>query len=134
MTVPAAISYELLEDGRGRLLAPMVFYTPIKGYQIEREFYRLHPDGKLEVHAGYVWDFASGPAIDTPNMVRFSIPHDIFCELTNLRLLPWSVRKVSDRYFYDLHVKGKTPWIRAAWSWLGVSAYSQLVARWKDKA
>ena len=131
--VPGAISYELLENGNGRLLAPMVFYTPITGYAAVDAFAYLGADGVLVASEGFEWDFASGPAIDTPAMVRASIAHDIFCNMTNKRLIPWECRAKADKYFRELLKAYKVGPIRRWYSWAGVTAYSQLVARWKDK-
>jgi hypothetical protein len=131
--VPGAISYELLDNGHGRLTASMVFHTPITGYTALDGHAFLTPDGVLSADIGYEWDFASGPAIDTPAMVRASIAHDIFCSMTNKRLIPWECRAKSDRYFADLLKHYKVGKVRRLYSWMAVSAYSQLIAKWKDK-
>lgn len=129
--------YELIANGkRGRLLDAYSYHTPIKGYEAEimerTTRCRLAADGTLVVFFCTEWDFGSGPAVDTPAMVAASLAHDMFCELTNRRLIPWECRKMSDGYFlHILAACGNGPWRYARWA--GVSLYSQLVARWRDK-
>ncbi len=41
----------------------------------------LHADGWLEIKAGYCWDGASGPALDTRNFMRPSLAHDALYRL-----------------------------------------------------
>lgn len=41
----------------------------------------LHADGWLEIKAGYLWDGASGPAIDSKDFMRPSLAHDALYRL-----------------------------------------------------
>lgn len=135
-----SIHYDLI-DGIGVLKSPRTFITPIKQFKISlpNEGISLSTDGTLILSAGYTWDFGSW-AIDTPDMVEASALHDAICILTNKRMLPWRYRAVGDRLFRELLQSHQThrkwynplkhwPWVR----WAGVSAYSQLIARWRDR-
>jgi hypothetical protein len=44
----------------------------------------LTEDGRLLVTAGYAWDGASGPAMDTPTIMRASLVHDALYQLIRL--------------------------------------------------
>jgi hypothetical protein len=71
-------------------------------------------------------------AFDDPAMIIASAEHDALCHMTNARVLPWKVRAMADKRLRErLKEAGGTEW---RWfRWIGVSLYSQLIARWKDK-
>lgn len=50
-------------------------------------FVQLTLDGQLLIRAGYAWDGASGPAIDTPSFMRGSLVHDALYQLIRLGVL-----------------------------------------------
>lgn len=54
-------------------------------------------DGRLIIRAGYAWDGASGPAINTQSFVRPSLPHDAHYQLIRLGVLDESMRPAVDR-------------------------------------
>jgi hypothetical protein len=140
--------YELCRNNtHGRLLSDYVIRTPIKGYQVSYahgQFHcRLDVDGKLTVYAMSEWNFGNR-AIDTPAMVAASLPHDAFCHMTNSGRLPWSARRLADNFFSwmlrELGPRGGRLGLRtgltclsSGWRWLGVTANSQLIARWSRK-
>lgn len=134
--MPGGVNYDLIEVGkRGRLNEPEVFMGSITGYRVTFSngvlSFDLYPDGTLIVDKGSIWDFGSF-AIDTPAMVIASLEHDAFCEMTNHRVLPWSVRMEADkRFFARLGENGAT--VSRWWRTLGVMTYSQTVARWRDR-
>lgn len=136
MTSPG-INYETFNGGRnGRLLSDKVFTESVTGYRLDYSGggmrCSLYPSGTLVVYAGSEWDFGSW-AVDTPAMVVASLEHDVFCVLTNARVLPWSVRARGDKQFWNrLTEQGAT--VSRLWRVPGVMVYSQLVARWKDLA
>lgn len=140
----ANLNYSLTKDGRkGILQERVMFQTPIEGYHTTGRsdlLCRLYEDGTLAVEKGFKWDFGSG-AIDTPAMVYASLAHDALCRITNHRLVPWSVRAEADKYFRQLlkryqpegGIHGAIGWFSRWYRWAGVSLYSQLIARWRDK-
>ena len=50
-------------------------------------FVQVTLDGLLLIRAGYAWDGASGPAIDTPTFMRGSLVHDALYQLMRLDIL-----------------------------------------------
>lgn len=126
---------ERLRNGKMRFYGDYTFLDSIKGYSVrfDRDNFRcdLYEDGTLVIYAGSVYDMGSF-AVDTPSMIIASAEHDAFCNMTNWRVLPWKVRKQADaRFRKRLEEAGGTEW---RWfRWVGVSLYSQLIARWKDK-
>ena len=86
----------------------------------------LFPDGCLVIRAGYMWDFGSGPAIDTPEMVAASLAHDALCDLTNAGHLPWYYRRKADKYFRELLKAYGVPMHRRWYCWAAVRLHSML--------
>lgn len=132
--------YETFRKNRrrwGRLLQHYTYQTPILGYDVTYESptmkAKLCTDGRLRIHTMSEWDFGSGFfTVQTIAMVYASLPHDVFCHMTNARLLPWECRKKADWYFGAcLSAAGET--FSRVWRTPGVMLYSQFVARWKDK-
>jgi hypothetical protein len=130
-------SYERYKrNGRwwGRLLSDYVYRTPITGYAVtvDASDYSctLLPDGSLIVRALTVWDYGSGPVVQSGPMIYASLAHDMFCHMTDRGFLPWSVRHEADKYFYHcLSEAGAT--ISRFWRTPAVMLYSQTVARWR---
>lgn len=141
---PSSLCYDLIRGGKaGRLTAPAEFLTGITGHDASIDYRRisghlvacsLSPDGRLAVRADTEWDFGSGPAIDTPAVVIASLPHDMLCHMTNLRLLPWSCRADADRMYRVMLAQNGVRFLRRWWQYVGVRAYSEALARWKDRA
>jgi hypothetical protein len=131
--------YELFrKNGRmwGRVLQDYAYQTPITGYNVSYSDHNcdftLSDTGILQIRRMSEWDFGSGPSLQTNAMVYASLPHDMFCHLTNRRIIPWKERKSADLYFWDcLTDAGAT--VSRIWRIMGVVSYSQLIARWKDK-
>lgn len=66
--------YELLSD--------CITFTQLKPTQdLKGKFYRIYKTGKLIIKKGYRWDGASGPTIDTKNVIYASLIHDIFYQM-----------------------------------------------------
>jgi hypothetical protein len=87
----------------GLLCADFTFrHCGIERRDIQTKHILLRPNGDLIVCEGYVWDFGSGPAIDTPEMVAASLAHDALCDLTNSGHLPWHYRRKADTFFRKL--------------------------------
>ena len=105
----------------GCLREAFTFHTPILGHVVDSHGYiDLSDAGTLVLRQGYVWDFGSGPAIDTPDMVYASLAHDAFYELMALGMLPWALRKKVDRYFKRLLKQSGMGTLRRQWVYLGV--------------
>lgn len=77
------------EGYRYQVKATCRVQTSILGYDIDRPFYRLTPDGVLTAKVGYAWDGASGKVtIQTKSNKRGSLFHDILFQMLRAGELP----------------------------------------------
>lgn len=134
----ARIDYDLVRRGNktlGLLMSDCRFETSIIGccadINEDGSQCALLGDGSLVVFAGFLWDWGSGPAIDTPSVVRASLAHDALCRMTDTGRLPWKYRAIADQTYRDLLQQYGCPWFRRWYQWAGVRAYSKSVAYWK---
>ncbi len=66
--------------------------------RVETPYVALTADGVLTLKKGYAWDGASGPAIDTLNLMRASLVHDALYQLMREKLLDHEKhREAADR-------------------------------------
>lgn len=85
--------------------------------------------GRLTVHAGYAWDGASGPTIDTPSTIRGSLAHDVYYQALRAGLLQPEMRAVADSVLRELCAQdGMWFWRAAAW-WAAVRKFAASSAR-----
>lgn len=77
------MKYQLVEDE--------ACATVILGEHIRAEFFELFPDGRLVLYAGFAWDGASGPTIDSKSSMRASAFHDALCVLMRAGRLSYEV-------------------------------------------
>jgi hypothetical protein len=59
-------------------------------------FLSLSKQGVLTIKKGYAWDGASGPALDTKNIMKASLVHDAVYQLMREEVLPQSARMHAD--------------------------------------
>lgn len=118
----------------GKLVEDFYIQTPLRpdklvvldtGYM----YATLSTDGLLYVRLGSIWNFGT-KAIDTLAMVYASLPHDVFCEMTNRGLLPWSFRHKADKFFRQCLADAGERW-SSIWRFPGVVFNSQLIARFQ---
>ena len=57
---------------------------------------------RLRIEAGYAWDGASGPAVDTAVTIFPALVHDALYQLIRLGVLPQGARKEVDKLFRRL--------------------------------
>lgn len=114
-------AYDWVRSERIAILRePVEYETPIKGYVAAVSGGLLAADGLLFVRPDYMWDFGSGPAINTPGMVYGSLAHDILYDMMKAAVLPWSLRKEIDQYFRDLLKDFGVGFWRRNWVYWGV--------------
>jgi hypothetical protein len=79
------------------------FWFEIKspGYHGEYGFIYFYPNGQVKVKAGFCWDGASGPTIDTLDSVCASLGHDVYYKLMGQRLLPSTYKDEADQWFFS---------------------------------
>jgi hypothetical protein len=138
MTGPLDIPHNLIGRRRGLTTGTVNFLTPVTGHnlRLDREVAgkwvrcELFGNGLLIVYPDTAWDFGTG-AIDTPDVVRASLAHDMFCHMTHLGLIPWEKRAIADRYYRDLLLQYHCPPFRAWYQWAVVRANSKFNAYWR---
>jgi hypothetical protein len=79
--------YREIHKYRFELLDPERVQTVIVGFDIDTDYIRLRPDGKLLIKPRYAWDGASGPTKQTPDTKRGSLFHDALYQLMREGLL-----------------------------------------------
>ena len=95
--------------------------TPVRPIDfILSEYIELTVLGVLTIHKGYAWDGASGPGIDTKNIMSPSLEHDAFYQLMRQRLLDPAWRVAVDRFLQTRCLENGMSKIRAWWVHRGV--------------
>lgn len=83
----------------------------------------LFRDGNMRIRAGYAWDGASGPAIDTTDFIRGSLIHDVLYQFIAAGLLHEAWKPLADRELYRIvREDGMSLW-RAWWVWAAVRVF-----------
>ena len=96
----------------------------IKGFEVHMNgFISLTRDGVLTIHAGYAWDGASGPAINTVNFRRGSLVHDALYQLIENDLIPFSYRMRADEILVEICKEDGMTAIRRWWVKLAVNTF-----------
>jgi hypothetical protein len=93
---------------------------------VERWFSLL--DGHLRIAAGYAWDGASGPTLDTASTMAASLVHDVLYQCIRAGLLGSEHRATADMILYRLMRSASTgnrAWIetRAAYYFIAVRLF-----------
>lgn len=112
----AGYKYQLEED--------FELLVDLRPYNLStNRFVSLDDLGMLRIGAGYAWDGASGPAIDTLNFMRGSLVHDALYQLIRLGVLSYEDRAAADELLYHL-VREDGMWLpRAAWVYSAVRLF-----------
>ena len=100
--------------------------TSIVGYTAAATNVLLGRGGLLMISEGFVWDYASGPAIDTPDMVHGSLIHDALYLLMRTGQLPWTERKRADSLFRDMLLEAGCPPFRAWYAYRAVRLFGKM--------
>lgn len=95
--------------------------TPIK---LKGGWARMSLAGQLIISDGYMWDGPSGPALDTLNMGRASLIHDVVYQLIAAGLLPkrpW--KRLADQEFRTVMRQDGVPGWRVAYAYWAVRLF-----------
>lgn len=93
-------------------------------------FVQITMDGLLLIRAGYAWDGASGPAIDTPTFMRGSLVHDALYQLMRLGVLSKDMdRRRADEILREIVREDGMLVVRTWWVYLGVRTIGGLYLR-----
>lgn len=77
-------------------------------------FVGMSPDGLLTIAAGYAWDGASGPAINTRTILRGSLVHDALYQLIRIGALGPEHRERADALLREICI-ADCMWPPRAW-------------------
>lgn len=130
------------------ILEHKIFYKEGYKYQLEEpyrvetacrpyvtggnRFVSIDTQGILTISAGYAWDGASGPAIDTKNFMRGSLVHDALYQLIAIGILPPNQRQYADLMLKEIVLEDGMNPIRAWWVHLAVKHFGQVYSRQID--
>jgi hypothetical protein len=125
-----------------------VKYTSGYRYQLEEDFQLLtdlrplQPGGNrwaslddlgiLRISAGYAWDGASGPAVNTKNFVRGSLVHDALYQLIRAGVLQYEDRKRADEILREIVLEDGMWHLRAWWVYTAVRLFGGSFMRAHD--
>lgn len=90
---------------------------------IYTEFVCLNNKGLLVIRSGYAWDGASGPAIDSQNLIRGSLTHDALYQLMREGYLSPSWRRQIDEELRRICLEDGMSKIRAWWVYHAVRIF-----------
>lgn len=126
------------------ILEPKIYYKEGYKYQLEYDysvdtmlrpyvtagnrFVSIDTLGKLTIKAGYAWDGASGPAIDTKNFMRGSLVHDALYQLIAIGILPPNQKQYADLELKQIILEDGMSPVRAWWVHLAVKHFGKVYA------
>jgi hypothetical protein len=84
-------------------------------YGFVSKFMQLQ-NGVLTIRAGYAWDGASGPTVDTKNSMRGGLVHDALYQAMREGLLPRELKPDADQLLYETCIADGMLKARA-WLW-----------------
>ena len=90
-------------------------------------FLMLDKWGWLHIKAGYAWDGASGPAIDTISFMRGSCVHDALCQLVCEGVLSPTYIKDGNELLYKMCLEDGMNKVRAWCVYKAVSLFCKMV-------
>jgi hypothetical protein len=122
------MKYRIIKGWKYRLVESISVQTtvkPDKPILDDTRIMVLLPSGLISIGAGYSWDGASGPAIDTKDFMLASLVHDALYQMIRLGLLDKSFRKAADETLYSLCRKAGMSWWRAQYVYLAVRCFGE---------
>ncbi len=117
MSKRGLISLKVLAEHKYELVRPVFEHTGITSrFPCNANKIKFGRDGFLEVQPGYIWDGASGPAIDTANSHRASLVHDALYQLIREGYIRRADRIKADKFFRGMLIDAGMSRFRA-WYW-----------------
>lgn len=101
---------------------------PVPGMPGNR-FVGLSGDGMLTIAAGYAWDGASGPAINTLNFIRGSLVHDALYQLIRMGVITMDDRLRADQLLREIVLEDRMWGVRAWWVYHAVRIFGERYMR-----
>jgi len=114
----ATVDYIVFKSGyKKQIFLPAFYASGIKiPKRIVTNFCVVNKNGDIWIAAGYAWNGASGPTIDTKKTECLSLFHDLWYQLIRLGLLPENYRKAGDKMLYALGRRDGM-WKIRIWYW-----------------
>ena len=103
------------KSGKYQLVENEYFHgdvLPIKPL-IDTEYIALDDNGDLTIRAGFTWDGASEPAIQTKDSMRASLIHDAYYQLIRQGYVDMSYREKADSAYRRICIEDGMPHPRA---------------------
>ena len=103
------------KSGKYQLVENEYFHgdvLPIKPL-IDTEYIALDDNGDLTIRAGFTWDGASEPAIQTKDSMRASLIHDAYYQLIRQGYVDISYREKADSAYRRICIEDGMPHPRA---------------------
>lgn len=85
----------------------------------------LHPDGTLLIKKGYAWDGASGPAINTKDIMRGALVHDALYQLMREGHLSQTYFDSANKALRDICIEDGMSKLRAWYIYKAVSIFGK---------
>lgn len=123
--------YKRLYPYKYKLVEPLVILTDIyPESDIVHPYFTISTDGLMTIAAGYSFDGASGPAIDTENFLRGACAHDVPFQANQLGYnLPGDWRVKANKMLVRLTREDGMSWIRCKWVYAAVTAFGRGLPR-----
>jgi hypothetical protein len=119
------LRYQLLANWKYRTVGPCSVETEILDIVIDTPYAFLGTTGYLTILAGYAWDGASGPAIDTKTFMRGSLVHDCLYQLMREGLLDREIyRPYADELLRKICLEDGMWKARANWVFWAVRSFA----------
>lgn len=116
-----------------QLVADYQHETDIPGMSIGTPFISLSRSGLLTIKAGYAWNGASGPTIDSKSSMRGSLVHDALYQLMGICPDLLKFRLYADELLFIICKQDGMGAIRA-WLWKkAVNWFGEHAARTQDE-
>lgn len=96
---------------------------------IATEQFAIDMSGLITIRAGFMWDGASGGAIDTAGVLPASLLHDLGYRAIRLGLLPLEpYRKLFDQLYRDEALKDGASWWRIRYHYFLLRTHGEAAA------
>lgn len=96
---------------------------PARRNTVGNRYVKLTPDGHMSVAAGYAFDGASGPAVDSVNVLRGALVHDACYQLIREGYVDPSWREKADDVLRAICLEDGMSQARAWWIWKAVRLF-----------
>ena len=84
--------------------------------RVVTKWFVIEANGDIFIKAGYAWNGANGPTIDTSKTYRLSLFHDVWAQAMRLGLIPKGYRKKGDVMLYNIGIEDGM-WKIRIWYW-----------------